>query len=211
MNRRSFGGAVFLSIPNTLWPIFADCGIIHINMNYPENLLTKLDIELSSLTTDQEAGLDYALSKLPPVMRDVLLLHYQKDSQFTRIASRMGYTASWIRDCHKQALERLEKNKDYIINGYNGELDRQRAKQERIASEEQAFRDDLRARIGSMADTPLSDHLPSRIVRALSRAGIITVSDLAVMYQKEPNRYVRGVGEKLRQELDDFASSLWDA
>lgn len=92
--------------------------------NYPENLIRYLGLDDTWIgSTDQVAGLEYAIGQLSEIEKEVLKKRFIDKRSYEEIGDMVGLTRERVRQILIKVRAELksEHNINYIVNGLNGE------------------------------------------------------------------------------------------
>lgn len=95
-------------------------------IDYPQNILKALKLDIKNVTEDQKIGLEFALSQLKESSQEVIRLHYEKGLTYRQIGEQTGKTGSRCGQLSRTAIFRLQKpNKiAWITEGYQGRIEK---------------------------------------------------------------------------------------
>ena len=93
-------------------------------VNYPQNLLTALKVDIKNPSEDQIFGLEFALGQLKESEQEVLSLHYEKGLTYNEIGIQTGRSGSRCGSIARRAILRLQRPNRlaWILEGYKGRL-----------------------------------------------------------------------------------------
>lgn len=95
-------------------------------VNYPQNILKAMKLDIKTPTEDQIMGLEFALSQLKEAYQEVIRLHYEKGLTYKEVGVQTGKSGSRCGQLSRIAVFRLQNPNRiaWIIEGYQGRLNK---------------------------------------------------------------------------------------
>lgn len=95
-------------------------------VNYPQNLLKAMKLDIKEPTEDQIFGLEFALGQLKESYQEVIRLHYEKGLTYKEVSEQTGKSCSRCGQMSRSAIIRLQRpnRMAWILEGYRGRLNK---------------------------------------------------------------------------------------
>lgn len=95
-------------------------------VNYPQNLLKAMKLNIKSPTDDQLLGLEFAIGQLKESCQEVIRLHYEKGLTYKEVGEQTGKSSSRCGQISRMGMMRLQcpNRMQWIIDGYQGRLEK---------------------------------------------------------------------------------------
>jgi len=168
---------------------------------YLEALLAMLGVE-GDISEDQLQGLRYAINKLNPREKDVLVARYDNRITYREVAASLHIPLDRARYLHDRAIKKLKQHEAYYRDGFTSTV-------HRLAQEKEDYKTELVEKVkqadqNHIAQKSVKDvELSARIINSLTGAGIYTVGDLVTLILGDPVKFkrIKNIGVKSREEI----------
>ncbi len=168
-------------------------------------------IDAESLTPDQQAGFDYAISMLRDQTREVLMYRYRDGLTYREIGEKYRLTGSRIGQINQKALRILRSKywRTIYTKGLAASADMIRERKEKEEKQERLWK----LRFCKTREQVLKISTWTfgyRKGRALEQVGIKTIADL-MQVVKDPDWYIKvdGIGKTSANRIENHLDYLW--